>query len=75
MVSSRANNGFTVQLAAAASGRCQHVVDDRVGREGAVLHSHVDARHVLIDHAPRPDVQVPDFRIAHIPFGQTHITA
>ncbi len=46
--------------------RAQHLVL----RERAVLHGCVDAREVLADDGARPEVQVADLRVAHLPLGQ-----
>ena len=32
----------------------------------------VDARHVHVHDAPRADVEMADFAVAHLPIGQTH---
>ena len=35
----------------------------------------VDARHVHVDHAPRADVQMPHFAIAHLAVRQSDVWA
>ena len=34
-----------------------------------------DARQVLVNDAPRAEVQVADLRVAHLPVGQAHVQA
>ena len=47
----------------------------RVAMKTAVADRLVDAGHTLVDHPTRPQAHVPDFGIAHLPGGQTHIKA
>ena len=61
-----------MQPAAALFDRFQQPIEHRVGGKGAVLQGHVDTRHVLVDHAPGPDVQVAHLGIAHVAFRQAH---
>src|SRR5438309_12080959 len=35
----------------------------------------IDSRKVLENDAARPQIQMPDFRVAHLAFGQTNIRA
>src|SRR5579871_511640 len=36
-----------------------------------VLDQQVDARDIHVHDAPRADIQVPDFAVPHLPFGQS----
>ena len=45
------------------------------GEEAAVFNGSIDAGEVLVDDAPRAQVHVPDFGIAHLPVRQAHMTA
>ena len=47
-------------------------IGSRVFRQAAVFAGAVDACELLVDDSPGPDVQVPDFRIAHLPLRQPH---
>ncbi len=48
-----------------------HGLDQRgVGVEAAVLDGQIDFGQVLVHHAPGADVQMADFRIAHLAVGQ-----
>ena len=44
--------------------------EDGIGFQRAVFHGHVDTRHVLVDDTARADIEVSDFGVAHIAFGQ-----
>ena len=44
-------------------------------REFAIADALVDASEVLIDDAARAEVQVTDFAVAHLAFGQPHVLA
>ena len=60
-----------VQLAAAGA-RILHRLDEHgMGEEFAVLDHQVDARDVHVHDAPRADVEMADFAVAHLPFGQS----
>ncbi len=55
-------------LASALHGGEQKLVlKKRAGAQGLV-----DARDVHVHHAARADIQMPDFAVSHLPFGQAH---
>ena len=49
-----------------------HVEKGAILGEMAIAYRTVDAREVLIDDAARADIEVADFRVAHLPGGQAH---
>ena len=55
-----------------AGARMLHGIEQHGMREEfAVLDHQIDARDVHVHDAPRADVEVPDFAVAHLPFGQS----
>ena len=46
------------------------LIQHRIGEKLAVINRGFDARVILVNHATRPDVEVADFRIAHLRGGQ-----
>ena len=61
------------------SARGQQLVDEGVQLRDLLKFAAVcgvaDARQVLHDHAARADVEMADFRIAHLPAGQADVLA
>ena len=54
------------------AGLCERGGEHRIGRELARGDRVVDAREVLVDHAPGADVEVADLGVAHLALGQAH---
>ena len=40
-----------------------------VARKRAIRNVFVDAGQILVDHATRTEVHMPDFRVTHLPLG------
>ena len=51
----------------------QGLVEDAVAGKGPILYGPGDAGELLIHHAPRADVDMAHFRVAHLLRGQSHI--
>ena len=63
------------QVQARIFRRGKRLDQHRVLREFAIGDRLVDAREILIDDAPRAEIEVADFAVAHLPIGQSHIHA
>ncbi len=62
-----------VKAAAAGAGVFHGGEQDRMGEEFAVLDHELDARAVHVHDASRADVEVADFAVAHLTFGQSDV--
>ena len=63
------------EMEASAAGLLEGLDKNRVGGQRAVLDGLVDAREVLIDNASSAEIEVADFRIAHLAGGQADVQA
>ena len=62
-----------MQPLAGLRGLFQSVHQHGLLRKGTVGHSPVDAKQVLVHHAPCADVHVPDFAVAHLAIWKAHM--
>ena len=61
-----------VQRVAAVCHRIHGGDEHRVLEEFTLPDASIDARQVLVHDAPRPQIHMPDLRVAHLARGQPH---
>ncbi len=61
-----------VEPASCGLGPGDTVEEHGVGEEIAIRDRLADPGQVLVDDPSRADVQVPDFRVPHLPLGESH---
>jgi len=64
-----------VQAATAATSMFHRAEQRGVGEEFAVFDHQLDPGDVHVHDAARTDIEMPDFAVAHLPLGQTHVFA
>ena len=61
-----------VHRPAIAHRRVDRLGENGVGEDRTVAHGQIDARELLVDHSPGPDVEMTDLGVAHLSLGQSH---
>ena len=64
-----------MQLATGVTNLVQGVDKDRIGEEAAVVNATADSGQLLVYDPTRTDIEVPDFRVAHLPIRQADVEA
>src|SRR5262245_56510899 len=60
-------------MKAGAGSLAESLLEDRVGRQFAILYCFVDPGEVLIDDAARSEIQMTDLRISHLTAGEADV--
>src|ERR1700748_1957305 len=53
--------------------RPERLLDHRIGREFSIQNRFVDPGEILINDSTGAEIEVPHFRISHLPLGQTNV--
>jgi hypothetical protein len=54
---------------------CESFLQNSVARQFALFDCLINSRQILVNDSARSEVKVPDFRVAHLAFGQTNVTS
>ena len=67
-----AHQSHEMQPTSGFTGLGEGLEQGGLGSHGPIRHRPVDAQQVLVDRAPRADVQVPHLAVAHLPVRKAH---